>query len=117
MTLLSRRAVLDRALLAGALAATVSLAACVPPPPPGPPRDVAVIRMAPPPPRYEPVPVLPPDRASMEYWQAGHWRWNGREYAWVPGRYERRPRPGAVWVEPRYERHGEGWVFVEGRWR
>ena len=115
MTLLSRRAVLNRAVMAGSLAgAAGSLAACVPPPPP---RDVAVIRVAPPPPRREVVPALPPERAAVEYWQPGHWRWNGHEYAWVPGHYERRPRPGAVWVEPRYERHGDGWVFVDGRWR
>lgn len=78
--------------------------------------DVAVVRVAPPPPRYEVVPVLPPDRVVREYWQPGYWRWNGHEHVWVDGRYAVRPRAGAVWNAGRWERRGPGWVFVEGHW-
>ena len=77
---------------------------------------LAVVAVAPPPLREEVIPVLPPERRSVEYWHPGHWRWNGREYVWVPGRYVVRPRPAAVWVAPRWERRGSGWVFIEGRW-
>jgi len=78
--------------------------------------DVAVVRVEPPPPRYEVVPALPPDRVVREYWQPGHYRYDGREYVWVPGHYAVRPRPGAVWVAQRWERRGAGWVMIEGRW-
>jgi hypothetical protein len=77
-------------------------------------RDVVA---APPPAlKAEIVPVLPPERAALEYWQPGHWRWNGREYVWVEGRYVVRPRPQAVWVAPHWDRRRSGWVFVEGHW-
>ena len=50
-------------------------------------------------------------------WIGGYQRWGGSAYAWVPGRWEAPPRPGARWVAHRWvHRHG-GYVFVEGRWR
>jgi len=79
--------------------------------------DVAIVRAEPPAVRYEMVPALPPDRAVREHWQPGHWRWDGREYVWVPGHYAVRPRPGAVWVAHHWERRGAGWVLIEGHWR
>jgi hypothetical protein len=78
--------------------------------------EVAVVRAEPPAPRYEVVPVLAPERAAREYWQPGHWRWDGREHVWVPGHYAVRPRPGAVWVAHHWERRGAGWVLIEGHW-
>ena len=78
--------------------------------------DVAVVRVAPPPPRYEAPPPLPPERATVEVWQPGYWRWSGNEHVWVPGRYVTRPRPGATWVAGRWEQRGGGWVFIEGHW-
>lgn len=45
---------------------------------------------------------------------AGHWRWNGYQYVWVPQRCVYRPgyryQPGG-WVAC-----GEGWCFREGVW-
>ena len=38
-------------------------------------------------------------------------------YVWTAGRWDRPPRPGAVWVEPRWEPRGNGYVFIEGYWR
>jgi alpha-mannosidase len=35
---------------------------------------------------------------------------------WVAGHWERPPHPHAVWVEPRWEHRGHGYVFVEGYW-
>jgi hypothetical protein len=75
-----------------------------------------VVTVPPPAMRAEIVPVLPPERVAVEHWQPGHWRWNGREYVWVEGRYAARPRPQAVWMAPRWDRRGSGWVYVEGRW-
>jgi hypothetical protein len=72
------------------------------------------------------VTVRPP-RARSEHrsvrpsrnhvWQPGYNRWDGRAYAWQPGRWEVAPRPRAVWVAPRWVHRGHGWVFVEGHWR
>lgn len=50
-------------------------------------------------------------------WIAGYHRWDGRAYAWVPGRWERPPRPHAVWVAHRWVKRGHGWVLIEGHWR
>lgn len=50
-------------------------------------------------------------------WIDGYQRWDGRAYAWVPGRWDRPPRPHAHWVAHRWVRRGRGWVMVEGHWR
>jgi hypothetical protein len=73
-----------------------------------------VIRIGP------PAPVVerrgpPPDRGYV--WIAGYHRWEGDHYVWTPGRWDRPPRPGAVWVAHKWvHRHGE-WVLIEGHWR
>lgn len=60
-------------------------------------------------------PGPPPQRGFV--WIGGYQRWDGGRYVWVPGHYERPPRPHAVWVPHRWvHRHG-GWVMVEGHWR
>jgi hypothetical protein len=46
---------------------------------------------------------------------AGHHRWNGTNYAWIPGRWKRPPRPRAVWVRGHWVQ--DGWYFVDGHWR
>jgi hypothetical protein len=50
-------------------------------------------------------------------WISGYHRWDGARYAWVPGRWDRPPRPHAVWVPHRWVHHRDGWVLVEGHWR
>jgi hypothetical protein len=77
-------------------------------------RDVIVIKEAPPPPREE-VPPPPPSRSYT--WIPGYWTVQSGQQEWVPGRYETPPRPGATWVAPRWERRGEGYVFIDGYWR
>ena len=37
-------------------------------------------------PRYEAVPP-PPGPPQAWLWERGHYRWDGRGYAWFPGRY------------------------------
>lgn len=74
------------------------------------------IGMPPPAVREEVIPVAPGPEA-MWAWHKGHWRWIDGAHVWVPGHWVQRPRPEAVWVEPRWEHRGENWVFVEGRWK
>ena len=50
-------------------------------------------------------------------WQPGYYRWNGRDYVWVAGRYERAPRARARWQPGHWEHARGGWYWVEGRWR
>ena len=74
----------------------------------------AVIRVGPPAPVIE-RPAPPPERGMV--WISGYHRWDGNGYVWVPGHYDRPPRPRAVWVPHRWERHHGQWGMVEGHWR
>jgi hypothetical protein len=77
-------------------------------------RDVVIVKEAPPPPREE----TPPPPPSTSYsWVPGYWMAREGQQEWVPGHYERPPRMGATWVSPRWERRGDGYVFIEGYWR
>jgi hypothetical protein len=73
-----------------------------------------VVRVRPPHALVEHRPVRP---GPTHVWIGGYHRWDGRAYAWQPGRWEAPPRPHAVWVAPRWEHRGGEYVFVEGRWR
>jgi hypothetical protein len=77
--------------------------------------DVIIVHRAPPAPLVERVPRSP----GREYvWVPGYWTSHGDDWVWVGGHYERPPRPGAVWVEPRYDRHGQTDVeFSLGFWK
>ena len=74
---------------------------------------VAYVEREPPPVRYERLPE-PPSREHI--WVAGHWQWTGNAYAWVPGFYQVRSRPGHGWVDGHWARHERGWYWVEGHW-
>ncbi|HTQ53818.1 MAG TPA: hypothetical protein VMI94_05110 [Bryobacteraceae bacterium] len=73
-----------------------------------------VVAIRPPAAIVEARPVRPGPRYV---WIAGYHRWDGRAYAWVPGRWELPPRPRAVWVAHRWRHVHGGWVMVEGHWR
>jgi hypothetical protein len=47
----------------------------------------------------------------------GHWRWQEGHYAWIPAHWELPPVGGAAWIEPRWEKRGNGYVLVEGFWQ
>lgn len=84
-------------------------------------RRPAVEVVAPKPPpavRYEVAPPLPPQRMEVVVWDPGHWRWDGRDWDWVPGHYIERPQREARW-EPGHwvERPNGTWAWVEGHWR
>jgi hypothetical protein len=50
-------------------------------------------------------------------WIAGYHNWDGHAYVWVPGRWERPPRPHQVWVAHTWVKRGGGYVMVEGHWK
>ena len=77
-------------------------------------REVIVVR-EPPPPRREVVPARPPGPGMI--WISGYWAWHGDRHMWIGGHFERPPRAHATWVEPRWERRGGGYIFIEGTWR
>jgi hypothetical protein len=89
------------------LCVTVACVSCA-----GPTR--AYVRVGPPAPIVETRLVAP---GPGYVWIAGYHRWNGATYAWVPGRWERPPRPRAVWVAGHWIQERRGWYFVDGHWR
>lgn len=48
-------------------------------------------------------------------WIRGRWDWNGADWAWVGGHYERE-RTGYIWRDPRWEMRDGVYVKVEGDW-
>lgn len=90
----------------------------------GPPPDRVVYAPAPGPYVivHRPVPApyaegIPPAPGPGFIWIRGYWVAQGDNWVWVRGHYERPPRTGAVWVEPRYEPHGTDIHFSVGVWR
>ncbi len=75
------------------------------------PVAVVEVESEPPPPRYEEVVVRP----GFVFIQ-GRWNWNGGQWVWMNGHYERE-RVGYVWAPGRWERRGNRHVWVEGEWR
>jgi hypothetical protein len=78
------------------------------------PRGRVYVRVRPPAPIVEARVVSP---GPGYVWVSGYHNWNGRAYVWVPGRYERPPRPRSVWVPAHWQHERHGWYLVEGRWR
>jgi hypothetical protein len=99
-----------------AVGALAVLTACPPPPFP----DAVFVHVAPPP---APTPVQPSLQNIAEAdtdrraWVGGFYRWNGSEYVWVPGRWEKPPHAGAAWVNGLWAHNRKGWYWVEGYWR
>ena len=69
----------------------------------GPPAPVVEVRTVAPGPRY--------------VWVDGYHRWDGRAYAWVPGRWAMPPRARAAWVPGHWVHASRGYYFVDGHWR
>jgi hypothetical protein len=67
---------------------------------------------APPAARVEVIGVAP---SARHFWAPGYYRWTGRQYVWIAGRWELR-RPGVVYVAPHWVREYGRYVYVPGRW-
>jgi hypothetical protein len=67
----------------------------------------------PPPPREERAPPAPEPGLT---WTPGYWYWTGVEHVWVEGTWAAPPRPGLVFVAPRWVRRGPSWFFSCGGW-
>lgn len=82
----------------------------------GAPAATGVVVNAPPPePMREQRPVAA-QRVGGE-WVAGYWHWNGMQYTWIPGHWEKAP-PGQTWHAPRYSmRDGGTYLYEPGGWR
>jgi WXXGXW repeat (2 copies) len=93
------------ALFAGAI-----LTACVT----APPRGVVYVRTRPPAAIVE-VRGAAPDADHV--WISGYHAWRGGDYVWVPGHWDRGPRPRAVWVNGQWKHHRDGWYWVDGHWK
>jgi WXXGXW repeat (2 copies) len=72
------------------------------------------VRVGPPAPIVEVRPVAPGPRYV---WVEGYHRWDGRAYAWMPGRWVVPPRARAVWVPGRWVHEKRGYYWVDGHWR
>jgi len=67
-----------------------------------------------------PAPIVEVRRAApgpAYVWVDGYQRWNGRAYAWVPGRWVAKPRAKATWVKGKWVKDRKGYYYVEGHWR
>lgn len=51
-------------------------------------------------------------------WVGGYWAWRPgpTPHTWVKGHWEIPPRPHAKWEQPRWDKHGKGYIFVRGSW-
>ncbi len=72
-----------------------------------------VVRMGPP---VHAVEVAPRSPHRGWVWQPGYYRWDGRRYIWVGGRWVNPPYGGARWVSGYWRRSGGGYIWVAGRW-
>ncbi|HEY1552303.1 MAG TPA: hypothetical protein VGG28_30965, partial [Kofleriaceae bacterium] len=48
-------------------------------------------------------------------WIDGYWHWNGYDWVWVGGRWER-DQQGYVYVQPYYDYSGASYVYTPGYW-
>lgn len=71
------------------------------------------VTSAPPTPIVEDIPRSP---GEAYVWISGAWIWSGR-WVWASGHWDRPPRPGAVWVPPRYGEVEGKPVFIPGGWQ
>jgi hypothetical protein len=94
------------------LSATLTVSACVAT---VRPRAGVVYVQQGPPPRVVEVIGVPPSRAHV--WIEGHHEWRGRDYVWVPGRFEVIPQGFRRYEPGRWNHERAGWYWQEGRWR
>lgn len=82
-------------------------------PQPSAPAQIYVTEPPPPPMRE----VMGKRPSHNHIWIEGNWHWHDGRYVWTSGHWDVRPHRHAVYVAPRWENHGHGFVLIEGRWR
>ncbi len=75
--------------------------------------EIRVGHRAPPKLRSERRPQRP-DRHHL--WIRGSWDWQGDDWTWISGRWERPNDHGVRWIRARYVREGRGWRYEPGHW-
>jgi len=50
------------------------------------------------------------------FWVEGRWSRDRDQWIWIRGHWDHRPRPEAVWVAGHWDQRHDGWVWVDGRW-
>jgi len=51
-------------------------------------------------------------------WRPGHWKFEGRDYVWVPGEYVEKPLRGEHWVHGYWAQGARGeWIRIPGHWQ
>jgi hypothetical protein len=75
---------------------------------------VAYIDRGPPRNRVEVRGVAP---GAGTVWLPGYWRWTGRDYDWVQGRWAPVSSGFRSWSAGRWRHSRQGWYWVDGRWR
>lgn len=73
-----------------------------------------VIIAAPPALRVEVRPARP---SRQHVWITGNWVWHNRQYEWIGGHWEIPPRGHRHWIAATYERRGNAYIYVQGRWK
>jgi hypothetical protein len=69
----------------------------------------------PPPEAY--VESQPPSARATDVWVPGYFKWDGRDYDWVPGRWATPPDHTHDWVPGEWSERSDGrWQFVDGHW-
>jgi YXWGXW repeat-containing protein len=106
--------VLQRTILGAVLAGGTALGALAQIPiPPLPGVDVRITTRRPPPLRYERRIVSP---GAGYVWVKGFWNWNGDQWEWIPGRWDRPAVAEAYWIPARYIRTSRGTIYEPGHW-
>jgi hypothetical protein len=77
------------------------------------PTGPVVVTQAPPASKAEVIGVAP---SAEHVWVRGYWLHTNGQWVWLPGHYERRPRPGVMWVQGHWDRTSAGWVWTPGHW-
>jgi hypothetical protein len=75
--------------------------------------QIRIGHRAPPPVRHETKGHRP---SPGQVWIAGAWDWQGNDWSWVAGRWERPERSGVRWYKARYVREGAAWRYEPGHW-
>jgi hypothetical protein len=50
------------------------------------------------------------------FWVEGRWSRDRDHWVWIRGHWDRAPRPAVIWVPGHWDRRDDGWVWIDGHW-